>query len=242
VSARRGGLRATIAAAPGTLRRLRVFLADLRRTTRPLGPAARNLSATAGPLHGVVHELDPFRHAAEPALAEALSLAPALSRLARGATPVVRASRPTTAALARFALTLPATSRALNGSVDNLLASIDNWSHAVQDRDGASHFFRGEASITPDLLRSALRLLAPTDGTARARDVKPTTGQPPARVLEAPRPSLPALADNVKAKLRELPGRVQQTVEGVVNQVHGTNGDHSGQPDAKRLLDFLLGP
>ena len=37
----------------------------------------------------------------------------------------------------------------LNGSIDNLLALLDNWAHAIQFRDGIGHVFRGEATLSP---------------------------------------------------------------------------------------------
>jgi hypothetical protein len=67
---------------------------------------------------------------------------------------VLVSANPVVGSLATFSTDLAPVSNTLNHSVDNLLAVLDNWSRAIQFRDGLSHVFRGEASITTDVVES----------------------------------------------------------------------------------------
>lgn len=214
---KRAQLRATLAQAPGGLRTLRTFLAELRRTTAPLRPAARQLTAAAAPLRSTLDEVAPFTAAATPALGRAVDVAPTLTKLAAKATPVLRSAAPTLHVLrATTGIDLPPVLDTTDRALNNTLAVIDNWSGAIQYRDGLGHVFRGEASITPDMLNSIVeRLLAKQDrGRGKAR--KPARPAPKAPSVTLPRPAVPA----------------PPTVPGVVKTV--TDG-------TKDLLDFLLG-
>jgi virulence factor Mce-like protein len=159
VQAKRTQLADTLARAPGTLATLRTFLGKLQATTVPLGPAARDITATAPHLSATLAQLDPFRQAADPTLQQATDVAPALTKLATGATPVVRQATPVVASLATFSRALAPISTILNGSVDNIVGILQNWSRAIQFRDGLSHVFRGEATVTPQILESMLNQL-----------------------------------------------------------------------------------
>ena len=163
---RRAQLRATLARAPGTLRTLQRFLGDLRETTVPLAPAAAALRRSAPPLEQLLAQLRPFRAAATPALRRATAVAPTLTELAREGTPVVREALPTVASLDALAAELPPVGRTLDRSADNVLAVVENWSRAVQLRDGMSHLFRGEAAWSPNLITSVLDRLSPTTPAA----------------------------------------------------------------------------
>ncbi|MEA2170804.1 MAG: phospholipid/cholesterol/gamma-HCH transport system substrate-binding protein, partial [Solirubrobacteraceae bacterium] len=147
VAARRAELRETLAAAPPALATLRSFLGRLQDATVPLGPAADKLAATAGPLLQVQAALPGFTAAARPTLDTAAAVAPSLTRLANGATPVLRRSIPALAQLRRTSVNdIPGVAKTLNGSIYNVVAVLENWSRAIQYRDGLSHIFRGEAS------------------------------------------------------------------------------------------------
>ncbi len=162
VTTRRAELTQTLASAPRTLATLRAFLAKLQATATPLGPAATDLASTAPVASAALAQVDPFVHAATPVFDRATAVAPSLSELADGATPVLRQASPTVSQLATFSQALAPVSGTLNHSVDNLLAVVDNWSRAIQFRDHLSHVFRGEASITPDVLTSLInRMLGP---------------------------------------------------------------------------------
>jgi phospholipid/cholesterol/gamma-HCH transport system substrate-binding protein len=172
VAGRRAQLRETLAQAPGTLRTLQSFLHELQATTVPLGPAARDISTTAPYLSSALAQLDPFRRAADPTLRRAITVAPELTRLALGATPVLRRANPVASSLSTLSTALTPVTGTLNHSVDNILAIVENWSRAIQLRDGLSHVFRGEASITTDTLVSLVdRLGNHSKGTTVTRTV-----------------------------------------------------------------------
>jgi virulence factor Mce-like protein len=159
VQAKRAQLAATLQRAPGALATLQTFLVKLRSTTVPLGPAAVDITNTAPALEQTLAQLEPFRRVADPTLQEATQVAPELTRLATGATPVIGRATPVVASLARFSSSFQPVSDALNGSVDNLVGILQNWSRAIQFRDGLSHVFRGEATMTPQILESMLNQL-----------------------------------------------------------------------------------
>jgi phospholipid/cholesterol/gamma-HCH transport system substrate-binding protein len=245
---KRAQLRATLAQAPGTLTELRSFLAKLQQTTVPLGPAARDITATAPELLSTIDEVAPFQRAAAPTLAKAQTVAPSLTRLATGATPVLRRAVPTLKLLAAFASDLVPVTDTLNSSVDNLVGTVDNWSRAVQYRDGLSHIFRGEAAVTPQTLEGVLnRYLGTTSPLRKGR---------PAKGGKATTPSLPTLpqlapkAPTVDPK-RLVPPVVGKalddavgTVDSIVGSITGTSSPKqgSGPASAQDLLDYLLKP
>lgn len=159
VQARRAQLAETLSKAPQTLTTLQTFLSKLQNTTVPLGPAARDITAAAPELSATLAQLNPFRQAADPTLREATTVAPALTRLATGATPVVQRATPVAASLAAFSAALVPMTQIVNRSADNLVAILQNWSRAIQFRDGLSHVFRGEATMTPQTLTSMINQL-----------------------------------------------------------------------------------
>jgi phospholipid/cholesterol/gamma-HCH transport system substrate-binding protein len=159
VAARRSELAATLAQAPPALATLQTFLTKLQATTVPLAPAARDITATAPVLTSTLAQLNPFRQAAVPTLNEATHVAPDLTRLATGATPVVQQATPVVGQLATFSQSFAPISDIVNHSVDNLVAILQNWSRAIQLRDGLSHIFRGEYGFTPQIVTSMINQL-----------------------------------------------------------------------------------
>ncbi|HWF56125.1 MAG TPA: MlaD family protein [Solirubrobacteraceae bacterium] len=159
VEAKRAQLASTLQQAPGALSTLQTFLVKLQNTTVPLGPAAVDITNTAPALDQTLAQLNSFRRAADPTLQEATTVAPELTQLATGATPVVRQATPVVASLATFSQALAPISNIVNASVDNLVAILQNWSQAIQFRDGLSHVFRGEATVTPQIAESMINQL-----------------------------------------------------------------------------------
>jgi virulence factor Mce-like protein len=204
---RRTKLRATLSRAPGTLATLRSFLAKLQATTVPLGPAARTITATSPSLSATLAQVDPFRRAADPTLAAATKVAPELTTLASGATPVVQRALPVVNQLAGFSQALAPVSDTLDHSIDNLLAVMQNWSRAIQFRDGLSHVFRGEATITPDMLTTFVDRLLGAGAAKTVAKAAPRT-KPSAPAATAPtQPSVPpvsALTQKVKNSVTGL--------------------------------------
>jgi phospholipid/cholesterol/gamma-HCH transport system substrate-binding protein len=159
VETKRAQLAATLQRAPGTLATLQTFLGKLQRATVPLGPAARDITATAPALDSTLIQIAPFTRLASPTLREATAVAPQLTQLATGVTPVVHQAVPVVAQLASFSQALAPVSGIVDHSVDNIVAILQNWSRAIQFRDGLSHVFRGEASITPQVLTAMITQL-----------------------------------------------------------------------------------
>jgi phospholipid/cholesterol/gamma-HCH transport system substrate-binding protein len=225
LAARRRELRATLARAPATLATLQAFLGDLRATTVPLRPAARDIADAAPAVTATLAQVDPLRRIADPTLRTATAVAPDLTRLAAQATPVLRKAGPTANSLAALGEALPPVSDTLDHSAQNLIAILQNWSRAIQFRDGLSHIFRGEATASANLLTSAVdRFLGPTSpkrpGAKKnaGRGRAPNRPARPAPAAPAPRTDDPAAG----APATESPG-------GAAGRVN-------------RLLDYLLGP
>ncbi len=249
VNAKRAELRQTLAQAPATLRTLQGFLADLEGTTTDLGPAAREISTAAPAVSAALAEVDGFRDAARPTLATATEVAPSLTALAKGATPVLRRARPTVGAAAQLARTLPPVTDALDGSSDNIIAILENWSRAIQFRDQLGHVFRGEASLTPDLILTMVDRLAKD---AKKSKVKASgeRRQPGAKITPAPQTTAPAERQPRLPKLPEAPlAPVKPTVDKAKELLNGLLGGAdkpAPRPSPEQVtssaLDYLLGP
>ncbi|MHB8691569.1 MAG: MlaD family protein [Solirubrobacteraceae bacterium] len=249
VAGRQQSLRATLHAAPQALSTARAFLASLQATTGPLASTARLLSATAPSLRTTLERIAPFTAAATPALQAATSqTAPALTALAASGTPNAGALLPmllNASTLVRQQL--PAVGDALSGSVDNLLALLDNWAHAIQFRDGISHVFRGEATIAPSQyarLLANLGITPASNSPARAvhakRPASPAT--PPSAPSATPIPSVhlsvPGLLGGAAAGLKRTLGSVAQSLTSAVNNPP----TQSVAGKVKSLLGYLLQP
>jgi phospholipid/cholesterol/gamma-HCH transport system substrate-binding protein len=193
VEPRDAQLQATLRRLPGTLQSAQRFLVKLRDTTVPLGPAAEDLQAVAAPLQSTLEQIAPFTSAARPTLAQASTEAPELTELATDATPVLRTAVPTLSALSTATTDAEPVTNALSLSIDNIIGTAWNWSHAVELRDGLSHLFRAEFTFTPTTLQYLVsRLLAAGGGNASAE-----RGGASARVSDpvrngTPAPSAPA--------------------------------------------------
>jgi phospholipid/cholesterol/gamma-HCH transport system substrate-binding protein len=246
VAARRGQLAQTLSRAPRTLATLQAFLTKLQATTAPLGPAASNLTATAPAAEQALAQVAPFVAAARPMFDTATRVAPELTHLAAGATPVLAQANPTLASLASFSSALRPISRTLDRSVDNILAVVDNWSRAIQFRDGLSHVFRGEASITPDVLQSLVNRLL---GGAAKRSAPLARRTSPAAPAAAPvHRTTPTPAGSAPLHRAPLRSRVTAVVNGLVTRIlNGSPGSAPAQqtPAAgsslSSLLQYLIG-
>jgi phospholipid/cholesterol/gamma-HCH transport system substrate-binding protein len=251
MAGRRAELAQTLERAPATLAAAQRFLAELEATAGPLGPAARELEATAPQLQRTLNEIDPVRRAATPALRTVTKVAPSLTRLGRGATPVLRRAVPVADRLASFTGSAVPVLRAVDGSIDNLVGTLENWARAIQFRDGLSHVFRGEGSITPDVLESVLnRLEASQRPKSKRRSPKgarrPTTLAPARDDGRNPdRPGvLKKVAPVIGELLDQLPGKAG---DGLADELDGALGGLLGRSPEPRdsdtdLFDFLLGP
>ncbi|MCW3014777.1 MAG: organic solvent transporter substrate-binding protein [Solirubrobacterales bacterium] len=242
MASRRTELASTLAKAPGALRQAQGFLAELAATTRPLGPAARNISATAPELDATLAAVPGFRAAAAPTLSSAIKAAPKLTKLADGATPVLRRA---VTPLATFAHELgpevPRIGHTLDYSADNLIAVVDNWAHAVQFRDGLSHVFRGEASVSPNLVTSMLDRLAPKQSTTARRPAKKGSSAATPAIVPTP-PAVPQEPASPTSTTPKAPTKPLDAVTKVLDGLLPSRGTEQQAGPVKQLLDYLLGP
>jgi phospholipid/cholesterol/gamma-HCH transport system substrate-binding protein len=240
VASRQADLASTLAKAPGTLNQLQHFLGRLRETTGPLGPAARDLTATAAPLSATLAQAEPFWKAAQPALAEARKAAPDIVKLAERATPVLQSAVPVSSALAQTSKSAQPVSDLLMKSSDNILAVVDNWSKAVQLRDGVSHVFRGEASYSPEAVQSMLRVLE--QGRKGKKGAKRKTAK-----RKTHKPVAPGAQNPVTKVAPKVTGEVGKVLEKVLPQLPrltnlpGTVLPKSDDDRLLPLLDYLIG-
>jgi ABC-type transporter Mla subunit MlaD len=254
VEGRRQQLAQTLAQAPSTLTTLQTFLGKLQATTVPLGPAAQNISITAAPLRAALAQVGPFQHAAQPALSAATAVAPELTQLATQATPVVTQANPVIASLATFSSALVPVSGILNKSVDNLLAIIDNWSRAIQFRDGLGHVFRGEGAVSADSLTSIINRLLGSHVSAAARrrqSARTPTGTRPAASSSARTPAgsagqASAPGSSSSSAPPSQPAS-QGGVAGLLQQLAAAAGGGSSSTSAPQgslssLLNYLVKP
>jgi virulence factor Mce-like protein len=241
VAARRAALRETLRRTPGTLHSLQNLLADVRRTTTPLKPAAEALSAAAPALRDTLAQLEPFRKAAGPALARAQDVAPLLTKLGREATPTVRRAVPTARDLATFAEGVVPATRTLDEGIDDLMGTVQGWARAIQGRDSIGHLFRGHMNFGPEEVKSLLARLAPKTPSRRgAADRKapaapaattPSPSAAPKAPSRLPKPGVPEV---------KLPKPVNDVLDRLLQP--GKTQDAPAPAEAGALLDFLLGP
>lgn len=159
VAQRKHALQRTLATAPATLDQLDRALTELGRTTAPLGTAADEIHQVSAPLRATLSQVEPFRTAAAPTLRRATTTARSLSELAGRATPVLTTAVPTLDSLRTLAQATPRLAKTVDLTVDDLMATLQGWSRAIQARDGLSHMFRAKVIATPDSLRTLLTRL-----------------------------------------------------------------------------------
>jgi ABC-type transporter Mla subunit MlaD len=226
-------LRETLRRAPRGLATLERFLAQLRVTAGPLGPAARTLTGTAPALTSTLAALPAFRREARPTLLAAVQAAPLLTQLADGATPVIDRSLPTLASLNGFATTAVPATATLGRSIDDLLGVLEGWGRATSARDGLSHVFHGRVVVGPDAVRQLVNSVKPTRRAAARRKRRPAT--PPAITAPASRPPAPRPTGPAAPPLATKPllGQVEGLVQGLVGALPRVQTP---------LLDYLLKP
>ncbi|WP_354700220.1 hypothetical protein DSM112329_00485 [Paraconexibacter sp. AEG42_29] len=231
-SAKRAELIATLDRAPGTLSELQRALGEIRDTAPPLGQAARAISATAPPLAQTLNAVEPFRQAAAPALEQLRRTSPAISRLGRQATPVLRRAQPTLSSLRGFATSLAPVSRTLDLTIDDLMATLQGWSRAIQARDGLTHMFRAKVAVNPESLNSIITRLS-TPAPTQSKTTKPT------------KPGIPSVAGLLPALTRKPPKSAKPQLPSTpAPSTPGAPAADLGNTvgnGVSQLLDYLLG-
>ena len=149
-------LGATIENAPGAVAQLRHTLSALQATASPLGRAATGLRATADPLARTLQATPKFARAAQNALTDLGQAGPALRRLGRKGSPVVRALEPGASRLVTFSRVLAPVSTLLGQRIGSILDVLQGWARAIGDRDGIGHVYRVEALLPQNIFTSLL--------------------------------------------------------------------------------------
>ncbi len=246
---RRSELRSTLARAPATLRSAQRFLVELEETTKPLEPAARLLARAAPELTDTLAELPGFQRAATPVLRKASQVSPSLTRLTSRGTPVIKRAVPTAQSLATFSESLVPVSRVVDTSFGDVIAIIEGWARAIQNRDGISHIFHGRATLTPDVVLSLVNRLTPaaktkdTQAAPAKKPVKPLLQLPQKPGGDSPSIKVPAIKvpETKIPKVDEALNDVIKTVDDVLGALTGSSGG-SKQSGSPSVLDSLLRP
>jgi len=235
-AAHREQLTSTLHEAPGALRSLTGALQELDRTAAPLGPAARNLSASSEPLRTTLDALPAFESSARPTLRTLQRVAPNLTLLGKRTTPVLRRAQPALSSLADTVGRAAPVTSALDVSIDDTLGFIEGWARAIQTRDSVSHLFRGRASIGPESMRSLLSRMPGAQKKRRKGKDRPagSTGTP---VPSLPPVKVPA-GDKLPAPIRKA---VDDLVGSLTSALGTTTGNTTDGGPTSELLDYLLG-
>lgn len=264
VADKRTELAGTIRNAPGALSQLRGTLANLDTAATQLRPAARDLQATAEPLKQTLDALPEFAEAAGPALDKARDVSPSLTRLARQATPTVKALEPTTRNAERaLAESAPILKHMSRRGWDDVLFFVNNMNLGLRGRDGTGHFIGAKLNIAAEYIDNAVENFTNVDLSTPAKKRRAGT-KPSVPKVEDP---LKSLVDDVRRKATDplkktvedltdtivpkVADRAGEVVGGVIKQVGGLGsalgGENKGaQPksegsDALRLFDYLMG-
>lgn len=156
VSERQGELDATLARLPGTLRVLRSTLGNLRSTAGDTAPTLAELRPLTDRLPELSRELRTFSDALDPALATSEPVLARAGELLRAAAPVAADARRAGPGLARTTTGLQRVTGALTRNRENLFDYVRYWALSTNGRDGLSHYFRVNATLSPDTLTGLL--------------------------------------------------------------------------------------
>src|SRR5262249_36886937 len=140
---------------PYFFRVLQSFFHGIQVTAQQALPITGELIQTAGPLDQTLKEIKPFADAAVPTLNRGAQVAPTLSELAGQATPILKETAPTVSALSNLAKLSQPLSAWLGLSSHDAFNIFDNWTHAIQFRDGISHVFYGDFYLNPEIVLTA---------------------------------------------------------------------------------------
>jgi phospholipid/cholesterol/gamma-HCH transport system substrate-binding protein len=258
-AARASDLGHTVQAAPATLTQLRTTLGELNRTAIPLRPVARELTVTARPLSAVLAEVPHAAPSLLTTLSKLQSDIPSLTALGVQATPLVSRLNPSAHTIAFVAGDAHTIGSTVDGSTPQLLQTLQGWARAIQVRDASGHLFRGQLTLSPDLLKSLLNtFIAPAGATHRTTTnaPAPTTHAPSSTAAQPPTSGATSPANGPGSGPSSGPlgglggvvGGVGQTLGGVLDKVlpgiapTGTTGQTGATGDKLgALLGYLLG-
>jgi virulence factor Mce-like protein len=232
VARRDAELGGTVRQAAPAFAQLRSTLARLQVSARALGPAADGLRATAPGLTSTLRALPAFTAAARPTLRTAERVAPSLTRLGVQATPVVTRLRPVAARLNDFATAFDPVTTTLDRGVDDLLGYLEGWARAIQVGDGASHMFRNQLVLSPEVVERLAGYLRPGRSRRQRSSLRLSPAVPQVRLPQAP--TVKKLTSDLEQVAGSVRGHVEQLVSG--------SSPVPDQGQVSKLLGYLLGP
>ncbi|MCX6398690.1 MAG: MlaD family protein [Propionibacteriales bacterium] len=228
----RAAVEETVAELPAALREARTTLAALSGVADELGPTLRRARPVTRELGDISREVVAFSREADPALEAFGPLLDHAGRLLRRIGPsaeVLRGAGPSLRSAADSAR--PVADVVLDRSLGDLMSFVTKWALSTNGRDGASHYFRGVAHVTPASLRNMLGGVPGAKGPVEPRTA-PRTGVGPGRG------SGDSLLDGSLTGIEDL----LSGLGGLVGSRSG-DGGATGLSEAqeKNLLEQLLG-
>ncbi|WP_354698835.1 hypothetical protein DSM112329_04533 [Paraconexibacter sp. AEG42_29] len=243
VAQKRQDLAGTIQNAPGTLVQLRSTLNNLDAAAIDLRPAAVDLRNTTAPLKKTLETIPDFAEDARPALDKAKAVSPALTRLAKGATPTVKALQPTMQnAKEQLDLASPLLAQLDRRAWNDLFYFINNLNLGLRDRDGIGHFIGAKLNIATEYIDNAIENFTNVDlnkpaTKKKSADVTPETAPETPTTTETPQDQAAAPSDNPVKKLTD---KLKETTDKVLPAVKAA-GDQVGETVQNTLNGLVPG-
>lgn len=244
VAEKRADLAGTIQNAPGTLATLRNTLNNLDAASTDLRPAATDLLKTTAPLKTTLQTIPDFTDAARPALAKAKAVSPALTRLARGATPTVQKLRPTVdKAKTELNITPPILKQMDRRGWDDFFYFLSNINMGLRDRDGIGHYIGAKLSIASEYIDNALENFTNVDldkpAKRKSTGVAPETTPQADTVPEAAPAPAPAQTDD-RNPVKQITDKLKETTDKLLPGVKAA-GDKTGETVTNALNGLVPG-
>jgi hypothetical protein len=156
------------------------------------------------------------------------------------ATPVVIRLEPVSVRLEQFASAFGPVSETFDTGIGNLLGFLEGWARAIQLGDGASHMFRNQLILSPEIVQ---RLLAGYLRSGAARPHGPGR-HPSASSAPSPPagagPAAPAVTRRLSLPSTKLAAPVARTVQQVQKLVGQLSGAGPALPTQSSELHQLL--
>jgi phospholipid/cholesterol/gamma-HCH transport system substrate-binding protein len=156
VSERQADLDRTLSRLPGTLRVLRSTLGNLQSAADDTAPTLAELRPLTDRLPELSRELESFSHALDPALASSEPVLARAEELLRAAAPVAVDARKAGPGLATTTDGLQRVTGPLTRNREALFNYLRYWALSTNGRDGLSHYFRVNATLSPDTVTGLL--------------------------------------------------------------------------------------
>lgn len=229
----RAAVEETVAELPAALREARSTLAVLSDVADEVAPTLRRARPVTKELGDISREVVAFSREADPALKAFTPLLRHADRLLRRIAPSAEVLRGAGPHLRRAADSArPVADVVLDRSLGDLMSFVTKWALSTNGRDGASHYFRGVAHVTPATLRNMLGGLPGAGGAAPGRAPVPRAGEGPA----------PGSGGGLLGGSLSGVEDLLQGLGGLIGQRSGDDGATGlSEAQEKNLLEQLLG-